>query len=173
MRVQGSIRKVGPGSSGDRTLGHIATTVTLFVPHQSPLQGKLGLALWRVREEGRVLAARQTTSPLLWRGFDHSIDFARGCNSSTFRARNWRHSSLPYGFVSPSRPLRCSCPSAFCGAGVTPMPTPYVILLMKIPLLTPPSESRQGLLGTHSLLPNSVLKSALLRPWVMEGARLC
>lgn len=93
--VQGSIRNVGPGSSGDRTLGHIVTTVTLFVPQQPPLQGKLGLTLWRVQEEGRVLAACQTTSPLLWRGFDHSIDFASGCNSSTLRARNWRHSSLP------------------------------------------------------------------------------
>lgn len=38
--VQGSIRKVGPGSSRDRTLGHIVTTVTLFVPHQPHYTGK-------------------------------------------------------------------------------------------------------------------------------------
>lgn len=53
---------MGPGSSGDRTLGHIVTTVTLFVPHQSPLQGKLGLALWRVREEGRVFCTPDNLS---------------------------------------------------------------------------------------------------------------
>lgn len=59
---------MGPGSSGERALGHKITTVTLCLTNPT-LQRKVGQALWSIEEEGMVLVACQEASSLLFEEF--------------------------------------------------------------------------------------------------------